>query len=134
MTTEWAFAFLNTNILIFCLIYSLGNQNPSFSLLKAQYVYFKIDISATFHYKKLFWHFFSCDITNVTADINIYVVYRFQPLKLNSAEYLRFTNCYEKANKKRRSWHSKTIGHWLFASESIENLFYLHAAIFEVPK
>ena len=34
MATEWAFAFLNTAIIIFCLIYSLNiphsNQNPSF--------------------------------------------------------------------------------------------------------
>ena len=34
MTTEWAFAFLSTAIIIFCLMYSLNiphsNQNPSF--------------------------------------------------------------------------------------------------------
>ena len=31
-------------------------------------------------------------------NLNSKFVYRFQALKLNPAEYLRFTNCYRKAN------------------------------------
>ena len=41
MTAEWAFTFLNTAIMIFCLIYSLNipqsNKTHHFFLLKAQY-------------------------------------------------------------------------------------------------
>ena len=33
---------------------------------------------------------------------------RFQALKLNLVEYLKLTNCYGKANKKRISWQSET--------------------------
>ena len=37
-------------------------------------------------------------------------VYLFQAFNPNSVEYLRFINCYGKANKKRISWHGET---WL---------------------
>ena len=55
MTTEWAFAFLNTAIIIFCLRYSLNiphsNENPSFfSCVRRSIHLFKIQISVTFHY------------------------------------------------------------------------------------
>ena len=39
---------------------------------------------------------------------NTKFVYRFQTLKLNPVEYLRFINCYEKAKKKRMPWFSDT--------------------------
>ena len=61
-------------------------------------------------------------------------VYRFQALKLNPIEYLRFINCYGKANRETHAlaqWH--LTGHRLFVSESIGSVFYLHAAIFEIP-
>ena len=52
MSTEWKFAFLNTAIIIFCLMYSLNtphsNQNLSFFLLKDQYQSL-LYISATSH-------------------------------------------------------------------------------------
>ena len=35
-------------------------------------------------------------------------VYHFQTLNLNPIEYLRLTNCYGKASKKRMPWHSET--------------------------
>ena len=61
-------------------------------------------------------------------------VYRFQALKLNPIEYLKFINYYEKANRETHvlaQWHM--IGHRLFVSEPIGNVFYLHAAIFGIP-
>ena len=62
-------------------------------------------------------------------------VYCFQVLNLNSIEYLRFTNCYGRANKKKHILAQRNmIGHHLFASEPIEKLFPLHEAIFKVPK
>ena len=41
-----------------------------------------------------------------------------------------------KASKKHIPWHSETWldGYQLFESESVENIFYLHAAIFEISK
>ena len=47
---------------------------------------------------------------------------------------LRFINCYGKANRETHAlaqWHM--IGHQLFVSAPIGNVFYLHAAIFEIP-
>ena len=37
MTTEWAFAFLSTTVIMFCLIYSLNTPRNGFSLLEAQH-------------------------------------------------------------------------------------------------
>ena len=34
-------------------------------------------------------------------------VYRFQTLNLTQIDYLRFTNCYEKTNKKCMLWHDE---------------------------
>ena len=47
-----------------------------------------------------------------------------------------FTNCYGKTNKKCTPWHSETwlIGNPFCDSQQIENIFCLHAAIFEIPK
>ena len=48
--------------------------------------------------------------------------------------YLRFINCYGKTNREMHvlaQWHM--IGHRLFVSEPIRNIFYLCAAIFEIP-
>ena len=63
-----------------------------------------------------------------------YIVYRFQALKLNPTEYLRFINCYGKANRETDAlaqWH--LIRYRFFVSEPIGNVFYLHKAIFEIP-
>ena len=49
-------------------------------------------------------------------------------------EYLRFINCYGKANKEPHAltqWH--IIGYRLFASKPIGKVFYLYATIFEIP-
>ena len=37
MTTEWAFAFLNTIVIMFCFMYSLNIPKGCFFLLKGQY-------------------------------------------------------------------------------------------------
>ena len=42
------------------------------------------------------------------VDTKFILVYRFQTDNLNPIEYLRFTNYYGKANKKRMPWHSET--------------------------
>ena len=42
------------------------------------------------------------------GNTNYIVCLSFQALKLNSIQYLRFTNCYGKATKKRISWHRET--------------------------
>ena len=65
MTTEWVFAFPNTAVVIFCLMYCLNiphsNQNPSF---------FPVYIVMI----KYFQHFFFVfDFTIVTADIVTYI-------------------------------------------------------------
>ena len=55
-------------------------------------------------------------------------------LELNSIEYLRFSNGYEKANKETHAlteWH--IIRYRLIDSETIENVSYLHAAIVQIP-
>ena len=62
-----------------------------------------------------------------------YIAYRFQALKLNPIENLRFINCYEKTNTETHAlaqWHM--IRHRLFVTEPIGNVFYLHAATFEI--
>ena len=50
------------------------------------------------------------------------------------SKYLRFTNCCGKANKEN---HALTESHMfedrLFDSELIRNVFYLQAAIYEIP-
>ena len=122
MTTELAFlnyAFLNTPLIIFCLMYSLyiphNNQNASFfsgypSFQNSYFGDISLHRNDHSHRKIIVTFFYSCDFTIVTADVIAYyiVCYRFQALKLNLVEYLRFTNCYGKANKKRISWHSET--------------------------
>ena len=116
MTTEWAFAFLNTAVTIFSLMYSLNiphcNQNSTFfSCVRRSIHLFKIfqDHSQ----RKIILTFLCvCDFAIVKADVNAYyiVCLPFQALKLNLVEYPRFTYCYRKANKKGISWHSET---WL---------------------
>ena len=65
---------------------------------------------------------------------SISFVYRFHVLKLNPTEYLSFTNCYGKANKETHTLAERhVIRHRLFDSEPKENVFYLYAAIFEIP-
>ena len=87
---------------------------------------FKIQISAI-------WF----DFTIVTADvITFHIVYwSFPSPQAKFVEYLRFTNCYRKGNKKRKSRHSET---WLdmdcLLVSQWGTFFYLHAAIFEIPK
>ena len=62
------------------------------------------------------------------------LVYRLQPLKLNQVEYLRFINCYGKANRERHVLAQRhMVGNRLFVREPIGNIFYLHAEIFEIP-
>ena len=107
------FIFLNAAIIIFCLVYSLNiphsTQNPWFFPLEITLTihFFKIHISATFH----IWHFISGSDNFEKIILSFYFVwwqkcklhsfvYRFQTLKPNSIEYLRFINCYGKANKK----------------------------------
>ena len=114
ITTEWAFAFLNTAIIMFCLRYSLNIPHHSL-LCKTQHPSFQnSDFSniSLHRHRKIILEFFSCDFTIFTADVFTYYsfFYRFQTLKLNLVEHFRFTNCYGKANKKRISWHSGT---WL---------------------
>ena len=56
-----------------------------------------------------------------------------QALKLNPTEYLRFINCYEKANRERNvfaQWHLN--GHRLFVSKPKGIVFYRHTAIFKI--
>ena len=106
--TQWAFDFLNTVVIMFCLKYSLVKYSPSFF----QYPSFENpdfgDISLHRHRKIIFC---VCEFTIVTADvITYYTVYCFQALMLNLVEYFKFTNCYGKANKERIFWHSET---WL---------------------
>ena len=51
-----------------------------------------------------------------------YIVCRFQALKLNPRECLRFTNCYGKANKETYALAERhMIGYRLFDSEPIGN-------------
>ena len=55
MASEWAFAFLDTVVIIICLLCSWNvnhsNQNPSFfSCARSRIHLFKIQNSATFHY------------------------------------------------------------------------------------
>ena len=62
--------------------------------------------------KELFTELLYLELAAISASYYIghttQFVYRFQVLKLNLVEYLRFTNCYGKANKKRISWHIET--------------------------
>ena len=79
---------------------------------------FKIDILATLHHatKITFCGFFLCDFTIVMGDALVsgfdgkykVTVYRFQTLNLTQIDNLRFTNCFEKTNKKCMLWHDET--------------------------
>ena len=110
--TEWECGFLNTAIIIFCLIYIVllniphRNQNPSFLFLLTAAIFHHIVRSDT----KIILTFLFVWFTSVTeTEIQTIVFfYLFQALNINVIEYLRFTNCYGKANKKRKSWHSET--------------------------
>ena len=109
MSMEWKFAFLHTDIIIFCLIYSLNiphsNQNPScfswfIKILSINgesllYILATVEIVTQI----LFWHFFSRGFTIVTGD------------GLLSG----FDDKYK------------------LQSELIRNFFYLYAAMFETP-
>ena len=115
VTTVWECVFLNTAIMIFNLMctlnipYSNQNHHPSKFKFQRHFTILFVVIEVT---RKWLWHFFSCDFAIVTGDgnTNYLSVYRFQVLNLNSIEYLRFSNFYWKANRKRVFWHSKT---WL---------------------
>ena len=79
--------------------------------------FFKIHISATFHHTVMvviFWKINSIFLfvwfhqCHGRQKYKLHsLVYRFEALNPNSIEYLRFINCYGKANKKRISWHSE---------------------------
>ena len=95
MTSEWAYAFLNAVVIIFCLMYSLiiphSNQNKThhFFLWQEQYPSFQNPdfgvISLHLNHSiivigKQIWRFFSCGFTIVTADVITYyaVCFSFQ--------------------------------------------------------
>ena len=64
----------------------------------------------------------------------VHSVCRFQTLKLNPTEFLRFINCYGETNRETHVLEQRhMIGHQFFVSEPTGNVFYLHAAIFEIP-
>ena len=146
------FTFLNTAIIIFCLIYSLNipqsNQNLSFfSWLNWNLLNW---IELNLNWIELNWIEFSLILIFLSVWFyycqrretcvcfwwkiqSSYFVYRFQALKLNSFEYLRFSYCYGKTNKETLAlvqWHM--IGKRLFDSEPIGNVFYLHVAIIKI--
>ena len=123
MTTEWEFVFHNTTIIIFCLVYFLNiphsTQNAPFFLLNTQYQFLQNPHfgnissyrSGSDNFEKiistfLFRWFYHCHRRRKYKRHSF--VYRFQALNPNSIEYLRFINCYGKANKKRISWQSET--------------------------
>ena len=77
MSAEWNFFFVNSTIIILCLIYSLNiphsNQNPwSFccflSSLSSHLATFWRMVNGEVVTRKWVWHFFSCDFTIATGD------------------------------------------------------------------
>ena len=83
MTTEWAFAFLNPAVIIFCSRYSLNIQvikSHHFFLCKMQHPSFQssdfggISLHRDRRRKIILTLFFSCDFTIVTADVITYYI------------------------------------------------------------
>ena len=112
MTTEWEITFLNTAIIIFCLIVFSCSKIDSFFLLNTQYPFLQNPNfgnispyrSGSDNFEKivstfLFVWFDYCHGRRKR-------IYRCSQLSL--IEYHRFINCYGKANKKRISWHTET--------------------------
>ena len=116
------FVFHNTAIIIFCLMYSLNithrTQNLEFFLLNTQYSFLQNPPfgnispyrSGSGNFEKVISTFLSIWFYHCHGRwkyIRHSFVYCFQALSPNSVEYFRFINCYGKAKKKRRSWHSE---------------------------
>ena len=121
------YAFLNTTIILFCLIYSLNIHHSNKKVL-----FFHPDRSFSISYQyirrpccNMWWDShgnkfgisFSDHCHGTWACVwfwwqiqSTYFVYCFQSLNQNSFEYPRFTNCYGKSNSKSMPWHSET---WL---------------------
>ena len=151
MSTECRFAFLNTVIKTLCLIYSLnvpyGNRNSTFFCWKHSINLFKIDISATFHHT-LVSMFFCSDISFrvilplsretivmvLIADTK-YIVCLLFPGSQPKFDWVSkdFLLLWESQREMHALAQWNMIGHRLFDSEPIGNIFYLHAAIFEIP-
>ena len=80
MTTEWAFAFLNTAEITFCLRYSLNisHQPHDFFLCKtvrrSMVLFFQFTNNSRHRHTKIILTFFSCDFTIVTADLTTYYI------------------------------------------------------------
>ena len=122
MTTEWEFAFLSTAIIIFCSMYPLNISVPkihNFFLLNTQYPFLQnpyfdnILRYRSDNFEKIILSFlfvWFCHCPGRQKYKRHSFVYRFQALNPNSIAYLRFINCYGKANKKSISGHSET---WL---------------------
>ena len=151
MSAECGFAFLNTVIKILCLIYSLnvpyGNRNSTFFCWKHSINLFKIDISATFHHT-LVSMFFCSDISFrvilplsretivmvLMADTK-YIVCLLFPGSQPKFDWVSkdFLLLWESQQEMHALAQWNMIGHRLFDSEPIGNIFYLHAAVFEIP-
>ena len=132
MSTEWKFAFLNSTIKIFYLIYSVIKIHHFFldSFLASRLATFRPIVG--YSHKSNFENV-PCDITIATGDrlvpgfddkYKLQFVYRSQALKLNPIEYLRFISCYGKTNRETfalAQWNM--IGNRLFVIEPIGNVF-----------
>ena len=88
--------------------------------------------------QKWFWHFFSCDFSRETELCLVmmantkYIVCLSFPGSQDNPNWV--SNSDGEPNGETYAlvqWHR--IGHWLFVSEPVGNVFFLHAAIFEIP-
>ena len=147
MSIEWKLAFLNTDIIIFSLIYLLNildsNQNPSFFYL-IPFFFSCIPVNGEVVTRKWFWHYFrvilllprETELCLVFITNSRYMAYlSFLGSQVKPNWVLRFINCYGKGNRETHAlvqWHM--IGHRLFVSAPMENAFYLHAELFEIPR
>ena len=123
MTTEWAFAFLNIVIIVFCLIYSLNiphsNQNlPFFPFGGSQRNYNHRKTILTF----LFVRFYHC---HARHKITCYIVWIPFPGPQSKLSWV--SQVYELLWECQKETHilaqRNMIEHRLFASEPIGSLF-----------
>ena len=131
------FAFLNNAITIFCLKYSLNNSH---STQNASFV--PVEHSTSISWKFTFWwNFTFIDFTTIVMGVRNTNIVFFIISKPSTQIQLTISGLLIVVGKPVRntyliSWHTET---WLdidclLESQYEESLFYLHAAIFEIPK
>ena len=144
MSTEWKYAFLNSFIIIFCLMYSLNiphsNQNlSSFSWFLSSVAYhlatfprmvwFSNENNFDISFRVILLLPRETDLCLVQDKVHSLFIVLGSQAKRN---WVSNVYCYVKSIRETLA-QLHLIGHRFFVNEPIWNVFYLLAAIFEIP-